>query len=147
MPRQYLFEPFGFGQVRWPRDPQGYYDGWADVSLRPHDMAKLGFLFLHQGQWEGQQIVSRRWVEAATQKQGAPPEGDEDPYGYGWWIERDVKGASARGRGGQYVYVLPEWDMLVVTTGGGFEMDEIGEEILDSFIDVEKPLPANPAGV
>lgn len=145
--RQYLFEPLGFGEVMWPRDPQGYYDGWADVSLRPHDMAKLGFLFLHQGQWEGRQIVSRRWVEAATQMQVATPEGDEDPYGYGWWIEREVKGASARGRGGQYVYVLPEWDMLVVTTGGGFEMDEIGEEILASFIDFEKPLPANPAGV
>ncbi len=145
--RQYLFEPLGFGEVMWPKDPQGYYDGWADVSLQPNDMAKLGFLFLHQGQWDGHQIVSQRWVEEATKVQVATPEGDEDPYGYGWWIETDVKGASARGRGGQYIFALPEWDMIVVTTGGGFAMDEIGEALLATIIDFEKPLPANPEGV
>lgn len=143
---QYLFEPLGFGKVMWPRDPQGYYDGWADVSLHPHDMAKLGFLFLHQGEWGGRQIVPRGWVEAATQVEVATPEGD-DPYGYGWWIESEVKGASARGRGGQYIFVLPEWDMLVVTTGGGFEMDEIAEQLLGSFVDFANPLPANAEGV
>ena len=145
--RQYLFEPLGFGEVMWPRDPQGYYDGWADVSLHPHDMAKLGFLFLHQGRWDGRQIVSRRWVDEATKVQVTRPEGDEDPYGYGWWIETDVKGASARGRGGQYIYALPDWDMILVTTGGGFEMDEIAELLLASFSDFEEPLPPNPEGV
>jgi hypothetical protein len=145
--RRYLFEPLGFGEVMWPRDPQGYYDGWADVSLDPHDMAKLGFLFLHRGQWDGEQIVSRRWVEEATQAQVATPAGDVDPYGYGWWIVPDIEGVyRADGRGGQYIFVLPQWDMLVVTTGGGFEMDEIGEAILATFIDSENPLPANPEG-
>jgi hypothetical protein len=75
------------------------------------------------------------------------PEGDEEPYGYGWWIETDVKGASARGRGGQYVYGLTDWDMILVTTGGGFEMDEIAELLLASFSDFEEPLPPNPEGV
>ena len=145
--RQYLFEPLGFGEVMWPRDPQGYYDGWADVSLHPHDMAKLGFLFLHQGRWDGRQIVSRRWVDEATKVQVTTPEGDEDPYGYGWWIETDVKGASARGRGGQYIYALPDWDMILVTTGGGFEMDEIAELLLAIFSDSEEPLLPNPEGV
>jgi len=146
--RQHLFEPLGFGEVMWPQDPQGYYDGWADVSLHPHDMAKLGFLFLHKGQWEGQQIVSRRWVEEATQVQVATPAEDVDPYGYGWWMVPDVEGVyRADGRGGQYIFVLPQWDMIVVTTGGGFEMDEIGEQLLASFSDFENPLPANPEGV
>ncbi len=145
--RQYLFGPLGFGDVMWPRDPQGYYDGWADLSLRPHDMAKLGFLFLHQGQWDGKQIVSRRWVEEATRAQIVNPGGEADPYGYGWWIETDVKGARADGRGGQFIYVLPEWDMILVTTGGGFMMDEIAEPLRASFSDFAKPLPANPEGV
>jgi len=146
--RQYLFEPLGFGEVIWPRDPLGYYDGWADVSLHPHDMAKLGFLFLHKGQWDGKQIVSRRWVEEATRAQVATPAGDVDPYGYGWWMVPDVEGVyRADGRGGQYIFVLPQWNMIVVTTGGGFEMDEIGEQILASLSDFEEPLPANPAGV
>jgi hypothetical protein len=131
----------------WPKDPQGYYDGWADLSLLPQDMAKLGFLFLNLGQWDGKQIVSRQWVEEATQAQVGAPGGEVDPYGYGWWIETDVKGAHAQGRGGQNIYVFPEWDMVIVTTGGGFEMDEIAGPLLASFSDFEKPLPANAEGV
>jgi CubicO group peptidase (beta-lactamase class C family) len=143
--RQYLFEPLRFGEVMWPRDPQGYYDGWADISLHPHDMAKLGFLFLNHGQWDGRQIVSRQWVEEAAQ---AHMETYDDPYGYGWWIDPAVKdGYRADGRGGQYIYVLPEWDMIIVTTGGGFEMDEIAELLVASFSDFKKRLPANPEGV
>ena len=142
--RQYLFEPLGFGDVMWPRDPQGYYDGWADISLHPYDMAKLGFLFLNHGQWEGKQIVSRQWVEEATKAQ---METYDDPYGYGWWMDPAVEGAyHAQGRGGQNIYVLPAWDMIIVTTGGGFEMDEIAEMFLASFTDL-KPLPANPEGM
>jgi CubicO group peptidase (beta-lactamase class C family) len=143
--RQYLFEPLGFGEVMWPKDPQGYYNGWADVSLHPHDMAKLGFLFLHKGQWEAQQIVSRRWVEEATRAQMVT---DDDLYGYGWWLDPAVaSGYHAVGRGGQYIYILPEWNMILVTTGGGFEMDEIAELLLASFSDFETPLPANPEAV
>lgn len=146
--RQYLFEPLGFGEVMWPRDPQGYYDGWADLSLHPYDMAKLGFLFLNQGQWDGKQIVSRRWVEEATKAQVVAPGGEADSYGYGWWMVADVEGGyRADGRGGQYIFVLPEWNMILVTTGGGFGMDEIAELLLASFSDFEKPLPANPEGV
>ncbi|HSB88694.1 MAG TPA: serine hydrolase [Anaerolineales bacterium] len=144
--RQNLFEPLGFGEVLWPQDPQGYYNGWADASLDPHDMAKLGFLFLHGGEWDGRQIVSRSWVEEATSVKMRPP--NKDPYGYGWWMERASPGAyHAAGRGGQNIYVFPEWDMIIVTTGGGFEMDEIAELVLASFVDFEKPLPPNPEGV
>ncbi len=140
--RQYLFEPLGFGEVMWPKDPQGIYNGWSDVSLHPRDMAKLGYLFLHHGEWEGRQIVSRAWVEEAMK---AHMETSDGPYGYGWWIEKEVVGARAAGRGGQYIYVLPEWDMVVVTTGGGFDMDEIAQYLLASFSDF-KPLPANSEG-
>src|SRR3990172_382657 len=55
--RANLFEPLGITDVYWPADPQGYTHGWGDVCLRPGDMAKLGFLFLHQGQWGDQQVV------------------------------------------------------------------------------------------
>jgi hypothetical protein len=111
-------------------------------------MARLGMLFLHKGQWDGQQIVSRRWVEEATRVQIATPAEDWDPYGYGWWMVTDFEGVyRADGRGGQYIFVLPQWDMLVVTTGGGFEMDEVGEQLLAAISDFEKPLPADPDGV
>jgi CubicO group peptidase (beta-lactamase class C family) len=146
--QQYLFQPLGIRAAMWERDPQGYYDGWGDLSLHPHDMAKIGLLFMQRGRWEDEQVVSRAWVEAATKVQAVTPDDSEDPYGYGWWLDPAVEhGYRADGRGGQYIFVLPEWDMVVVTTGGGFEMDEIAELILASFIDFDAPLPANPEGV
>jgi hypothetical protein len=129
----------------WERDPQGYYDGWGDLSLLPQDMAKIGFLFLNNGQWDGKQIVSTKWIEEASR---AHMDTGDDPYGYGWWIDPAVEGAyRADGRGGQFIFVLPEWNMVVVTTGGGFMMDEFAEMLLASFVDFEKPLPPNPDGV
>lgn len=145
--RRYLFEPLGIQDAMWEQDPQGYYDGWGDLSLHPRDMAKIGYLFFNQGEWDGRQIVSRDWVAAATVAQ-TPQAAGEDPYGYGWWINPDIEGSyRADGRGGQYIIVLPEWDLIVVTTGGGFAIDQIGEGLLASLVDMENPLPDNPEGV
>jgi DNA-binding NarL/FixJ family response regulator len=119
--RQYLFEPLGIHDAMLEQDPQGYYDGWGDLSLHPQDMAKIGFLFLNKGQWDGKQIISSKWVEEASQ---AHMDTGGDPHGYGWWVDPAVEGAfRADGRGGQFIYVLPKWNMIVVTTGGGFGMD------------------------
>ena len=144
--RQYLFEPLGIRDVLWETDPQGYYRGWGDLSLHPHDMAKLGLLFMQEGRWEDKQIVSRRWVQAASVAQSETPS-EEDPYGYGWWLTSDLEGVyRADGRNGQYIYILPSWNMLLVTTGGGFEIEEIGESLLEIIGEMEETLPANPAG-
>ncbi len=141
---QYLFEPLGFGKVMWTQDPQGYYYGWADVSLYSRDMAKLGFLFLHGGQWDGRQIISSQWIKEATREQMAT---GDDPYGYGWWIDPVTNDAyHAAGRGGQNIYVIPEWDVIIVTTGGGFEFDEIAEMFRASYSHLES-LPDDPVGV
>ncbi len=145
--QQYLFEPLGIREVLWETDPQGYYHGWGDLSLHPHDMAKIGLLFLQQGRWEDEQIVSRNWVKQARVAQSETPE-DEDPYGYGWWISPDLEGVyRADGRNGQYIFILPGWNMVVVATGGGFDMGEIGEQLLAALPGMEGRLPANPAGV
>jgi CubicO group peptidase (beta-lactamase class C family) len=56
--RQYLFEPLGIQDVIWESDPQGYTRGWGDLHLKPEDLAKIGFLWLHRGNWDGKQIVS-----------------------------------------------------------------------------------------
>jgi CubicO group peptidase (beta-lactamase class C family) len=145
--RQYLFEPLGIHDVLWETDPQGYYAGHGDLSLHPHDMAKLGLLFLQEGRWEDRQIISRRWVRAASVVQSETPAG-EDRYGYGWWLAPDLEGVyRAEGRNGQYIYILPDWNMLLVTTGGGFDIGEISESILEILGEMEETLPANPAGV
>jgi hypothetical protein len=142
-----LFEPLGITEVIWEQDPQGYSDGWAGLYLHPRDVAKIGYLMLHQGQWDGQQIVSSQWVQEATQLESKT--GQDDDYGYGWWIPPPTQFIefAAEGRGGQYIRVLPELDLIVVTTGGGFEWNDIVPYLIPAMIDMAEPLLANPDGI
>jgi CubicO group peptidase (beta-lactamase class C family) len=143
---QNLFEPLGIHDFIWLTDPQGYYRGWADLYLHPHDMAKIGYLWLNKGQWEGKQIISRDWVEDSVRVQ--IDTGGDDDYGYGWWVSTDDPiSYSALGRGGQRIIVVPAWNLIVVTTGGGFEIDEIEPLLIETIVDLDRTLPANPAGM
>ena len=145
--RENLFEPLGIREVIWPVDPQGFNHGWGDVYLYPRDAAKIGYLWLNKGVWEGEQIVSRQWVEDSVKPQ-IKTDGD-DYYGYGWWVSTDDNQADyhALGRGGQYIMVVPYLNLILVMTGGGFDYDEIEPLISPALIDPERPLPANPDGV
>ncbi len=82
--RQNLFEPLGIRDVIWETDPQGHNRGSEGLYLHPHDMAKIGYLWLNKGQWEGRQIVSWNWVENSIKSQIKT--GGDDDYGYGWWV-------------------------------------------------------------
>ena len=146
--RQNLFEPMGIEDVAWGSDPQGYFNGYADLSLHPRDMAKIGLLFLQKGQWEGQQIVSREWAETATAAHMSSAEQSPNPYGYGWWVDAEKEGVYfAGGRLGQYITIYPDRNMILVTTGGGFDIAQIEASLLAALIDEKNPLPANPEGV
>ncbi|NYT19542.1 MAG: serine hydrolase [Methanosarcinales archaeon] len=141
-----LFEPLGIHDVIWYTDPKGYNTGSADLYLHPYDMAKIGYLWLNKGQWEGKQIVSSEWVENSVKVQMVT--GGNDDYGYGWWVPKDEPVAySAFGRGGQRILVVPDWDLIVVTTGGGFDFDEIEPLLIPAIVDMGHELPANPAGM
>ncbi len=144
--RQNLFEPLGIRDVIWQTDPQGYNRGSEGLYLHPNDMAKIGYLWLNKGQWAGKQIVSRDWVENSVKPQIET--GNDDDYGYGWWVHPgDPAAYSAIGRGGQRIIVVPAWNLMAVMTGGGFEFDEIEPLVAAALVDMNKPLPANPAGV
>jgi CubicO group peptidase (beta-lactamase class C family) len=140
--RQNLFEPLGIHEVIWVSDPQGYTHGWGDLHLKPDDAAKLGYLWLNNGVWDGKQIVSTAWVKDSVK---AHSSAGDDEYGYGWWISEGTYFAS--GRGGQNIKVVPALNAIVVTTGSGFEYDEIDPYLLAALSDPSKPLPANPTGV
>jgi CubicO group peptidase (beta-lactamase class C family) len=142
-----LFEPLGITDFIWESDPQGYSDGWAGLYLHPHEVAKIGYLMLHQGQWEDQQIVSAAWVKEATKLQKKTGRGDN--YGYGWWVPPPTQFVefAAEGRGGQYVRVLPELNLIVVTTGGGFEWNDIVPMLVPAMVNTSGSLPASLASV
>ena len=116
--QKHLFEPLGISDVIWPTDPQGINRGYSDLRITPSDMAKLGYLYLYQGKWEGQQILSDTWVRSTTHKHVKVSE--EAGYGYmGWFVRDDYDFYGAHGRGGQAIFVVPDEHLVMVLTGRG----------------------------
>ena len=139
-----LFAPLGIADAVWPADSHGVSYGWGDLHLRPLDMAKLGYLWLHDGRWEDRQILPAGWMKEAAARHSTV---FGNGYGYGFWVYPDRKPAmfEANGRGGQRIIVVPGWDMVIVLAGGGFDPDDIGG--LLGAIKSDTALPPNPAGV
>jgi hypothetical protein len=112
--------------------------------LRARDTAKIGYLWLNHGRWEGKQIIPAEFIQDAIKVHSRLPGGDE--YGYGLWIfpTRDI--FEGNGRGGQRLSVVPSKNLVVVFTGGGFEPGDIGQYI-GAALKSDQPLPENRAGV
>jgi CubicO group peptidase (beta-lactamase class C family) len=141
--QKYLFGPLGIRDVIWLADPQGYTYGWGDLHLKPEDAAKLGYLWINRGFWNGQQIVSDSWVSASV-KAHSRMVGNEYGYGYGWWVT--AIDFYAMGREGQYIHVLPSINTIVVITAGEDVIDQVMPFLLKVLVSSGKELPANPSG-
>jgi CubicO group peptidase (beta-lactamase class C family) len=103
--------------VAWPKDPQGYHYGGTFLRLPARDLAKLGYLYLNGGRWDGTQVVPADYVAASTKPQSDPTMGPGD-YGYHWWVTNETGHDSFRalGFGGQLIQVIPDLDLVVVIT-------------------------------
>ena len=118
---RYLFKPLGIQQRYWWKDRTGLPQTHAGLGLRPRDMAKIGQLCLNKGLWDGQEIVPASWIEESW----APQYGN-DRYGLGWWLDRLPVGGTdtatyvAEGNGGQFIFVMPDVNLVVVFTGGNY---------------------------
>jgi CubicO group peptidase (beta-lactamase class C family) len=123
----YLFDPLGIEDYGWPL-VWGHEDWiWAsgDLRVRPRDMAKLGQLFLDSGIWTGEEVVSAEWVDLSGQPfhHWEPDTRGRAGYGLGWWVMAPEFGSgayTASGWGDQTILVLPEYDVVVVNTGGSY---------------------------
>jgi hypothetical protein len=107
-------------------------------------MAKFGYLFLHEGEGDGLQIVSSEWAQAATSNQAGTR-----GYGYQWWIGDGFYSAS--GIGGQRIFVNADLDMVVVTTAQ-FQPENIAPSatlarLIFDTVESDEPLPENPDGM
>lgn len=117
-----LFAPLGIESPRWNECPKGYNTGGFGMWLRTEDILKFGQLYLNKGAWEERQLLPVQWIEEAAGYQidntGDNPDMDwRQGYGYQFW--RCCHGAY-RGDGayGQFCIVMPEQDMVLVTTAG-----------------------------
>jgi len=135
---KYLFAPLGMDHY-WKRSPMGAVDTEGGLFLRTADLAKIGYLYLHDGMWDGQQIVSTDWVKQSLSPFIDAEEGFK--YGFKWWLlpRTDRQGYvwMARGFGGQRLMVFPEEDLIVVFTGWEILKDPAGDREL-----VNRILPA-----
>ena len=139
-----LFNKIGITKNQWfvvPKPPHYEFAGGGN-SLTPRDMARLGLLYLNQGKWDGDQVLSQEWVKASTTKQIATPEGDG--YGYFWWLrefnfkDNKVTAFEASGNGGNKITVIPTLEMVIVLTGSGYGSEYVeGEQaraIMENYI-------------
>lgn len=114
---EHLFEPLHIKVGGWDRDPQGYYMGGNNLALTPEALLKIGQMMLNNGVWEGNQIVSKQWVEQSFQSY---TRSNFNPYNYGymWWNREigDYKIHFAWGFGGQYIFIVQELDAVIVLT-------------------------------
>src|SRR6266436_4144478 len=115
---KYLFQPLGIEHY-WKRTPLGAVDTEGGLYLRGSDLAKIGYLYLHDGTWDRKQIVPKAWVRESV----APfIQAEEDyKYGFKWWLLPRKDSPQfvwmARGFGGQELMVFPEEGLIVVFTG------------------------------
>lgn len=121
---KYLLHPMGVYGYQWNKDPMGYpCTGGTDggIGLRTRDIAKFGWLFLRDGKWKGKQIISEKWVKKAPHTH-LISKGRGFNYAFNWTtgtrmangIRFDFVGAF--GYGGQTLYTVPDYDLIVVFT-------------------------------
>lgn len=122
-----LFQPLGVEDPYWLTTHDGATRGGGGLRLTPREMAKIGYLYLHEGRWGDRQIVSPWWVAQSTQQHasgighlGGVVIGP-GAYGYHWWIAQPngLPAFVASGYGGQLIYVVPALDLVVVTAYAG----------------------------
>jgi CubicO group peptidase (beta-lactamase class C family) len=146
---EHLFEPIGIVDYTWEGSRAGDSWGFAGLGLHPLDFARLGYLYLRGGEWDGVQIVPAEWVANSTASQivaGTLADG----YGYQWWVDGDM--FMMQGHGGQLVAVAPAHDLVVVFTGAlpqrrYFTPRRPLSDYIELAVVADHELPANPAAV
>lgn len=113
-----IFDAIGMEQVEWWRDARGHTLTYCCVDTTSRGFARFGLLYARQGAWGDEQVVPRAWVEDSLE----PAPASQGAYGYQWWLDQPddlpEDTFSARGHDGQYIYVIPSLDLVVVRNGG-----------------------------
>lgn len=116
---RHLFTPLGIDRYFWKRSPSGLADTEGGLYLRPGDLAKIVYLYLKGGVWEGKRVVDPEWVKESLAPLIAVS-ADGVKYGFKWWLYPYGQGRLAwggSGFGGQRPIAFPEHDLIVVFTG------------------------------
>jgi len=112
-----LFSKIKFQNYDWAVYKDGITMGAFGISTTPREMARIGHLVLNNGYWNGQKIVSSDWIEKMTSSKVSVEEyGLSGAFGYFWWIYESRGIVFMWGKGGQFVFIKPSKNLVVVTT-------------------------------
>lgn len=139
-PRRELFNPTGMRSVIFETDASGNFAGSSYIYASMRDYVRFGMLYLNNGNWLGNQLLPDNWSELAMQ----PTKGSGGQYGSLFWLNQsgDYPDAPAdmfmcRGHDGQYIYILPSHDLVIVRTGfskkGQFDTNAFVASILGAI--------------
>ncbi|MGW1425780.1 serine hydrolase domain-containing protein [Bradyrhizobium manausense] len=145
--RETLFQPLGITDVEWKAYKNGKIAAAAGLRLRPRDAAKIGQLVLNHGRWKGRQIVPADWIaQSITPRfQAVGYFGGTLFYGYQWWMGRslaggkEIKWVAAFGWGGQRVFIVPELDLVVMTSAAQYGQPKEGLAAIDILSNIVIP--------
>ena len=139
--RKELLKPMGITHYHWQEDLSGLPKSAAGSSILSRDMVKMGLLVLDGGKWKDKQHIPEAFVQNAT----APivQTNEENFYGYFWWSQnREIEGKryriiQGRGAGGQFIFMFPTLDLVVVATahnkGMGNMLKELPTRLVPAF--------------
>lgn len=121
-----LFGPLQFSDYEWKTDPQGLHTGGYGLMLTAHDLLKFGLLYLNNGSWHQQQLISPTLITQSTSAYIPTTPPDRGSYGWHWWTDHisihdegqlvQLPFYYARGYGGQFVFIMPTLEAVVVFT-------------------------------
>lgn len=119
-PRTSLFNRIGMKSAVWEPDASGIFVGSSYIYATLRDYARFGLLYLHNGNWLGEQIFPENWVSYTS----TPANGSEGQYGAFFYLNRSgrIPGVpadmySCEGHDGQFIYIVPSKNLVVVRTG------------------------------
>lgn len=143
--RTNLFEPLGIKDWEWVSDIYGRPMAFNGLRMRPRDLLKIGRLVTNRGQWQGKEIVPNAWITASMTPHFSTNVRDYR-YGYQWWAGQakwqthNVLWYAGFGNGGQRLYIVPELDLVIVTTAGAYDqlptairVNDLIQEIVSSI--------------
>ncbi|MVT66253.1 serine hydrolase [Bradyrhizobium pachyrhizi] len=145
--REALFQPLGITDLEWKTYKNGKIAAASGLRLRPRDAAKIGQLVLDHGQWKGRQIISADWIaqSIAPRFQAVGYFGGTLFYGYQWWMGRslaegkEIKWIGAFGWGGQRIIVIPDLDLVMMTTAAQYGQPKEGLAAMDILANIIIP--------
>jgi CubicO group peptidase (beta-lactamase class C family) len=137
---KHVFEPLGIKHFYWYERGDGTPWAPSGLRLRPIDIAKFGLLYLNNGKWNNEQILSPDWVHQSLHWQ-INARNTLHGYGYQFWVNKtnvankETEVAVAVGFGGQRIYLVPDFNMEIVVTAGNYnDLSDLPDEIVFKHI-------------